>query len=266
MANTAYPLGAQKFLSAGVNLVSDTIKACLLPNGYTYSTAHEFVAALGTRIGTDQELASKSVTAGVFDADDLDFGTLAPGDTVKAIALYKDTGNTSTSPVLIYMDVVTGLPMSTNGGNFTVPWSNGAGKIARAAGPWYPLGANKLLSGAVNFPSDTIKVALLPSSYTYDANHEFLSAVGTRIGTDQTLTSKSVLNGVLDAADADFGAIVSGSTIGSAIMYKDTGNAATSPLLMRFTDVAGLPLATNGGGILLQWSNGSAKIVSMLPA
>lgn len=268
MANTSYPLGMQKLLGATIDFLDDTIKAALLPSTYTFSAAHEFVAALGTRIGTDQTLASKSITGGVLDADDLDFGALAPGNTVKAMVVYKDTGNTSTSPVLFYFDTVAGFPFATNGGALTVPWDNGVKKIARVGAPFYPLGAEKLLGADIDFSANTIKVALLPSSYVYDPAHEFLDDIAAIVGTAQTLTGKSVAGGVFDAADPSFGAIAAGSTIGSLLVYKDTGTAGTSPLLLHLTaDYAvGLPLATNGFGVSHQWSNGAAKIISLIPA
>ena len=63
------------------------------------------------------------------DADDLNFGPLAAGSTIKAIALFKDTGLPSTSPLLCYLDEVTGFPFATNGGEVAIPWSDGPAKI-----------------------------------------------------------------------------------------------------------------------------------------
>ena len=123
MANKFYPKGAEKIMRAAINFDSDTIKAVIVSDAYTFSTAHEFLSDLGTRVGTDQTLTNKSVTGGVLDADDLDFGTLAPGNTVKAIVIYKDTGNATTSPLLFYIDTALGLPFSTNGGIVTIPWT-----------------------------------------------------------------------------------------------------------------------------------------------
>jgi hypothetical protein len=266
MPNTAYPLGAQKILSGSVNFASDTIKMALLPSSYTFSAAHEFLSALGSRIGTDQTLANKSVAGGVLDGDDLDYGALAPGSTVKALVVYKDTGNSATSPVLFYFDVITGFPFATNGGALTVPWGNDAKKIARLGLPFFPLGAEKVFSGAINFLADTIKVALLPAAYVYDEAHEFLDDVGSIIGTAQTLGTKTVIGGVFDAADASFGALGGGSDIGSLLIYKDTGTAGTSPVLLHITDSVTLPLPTNGSAVSHQWSNGSAKIFSLIPA
>ena len=129
MANTLYPKGKQRMLTAGINFLTDTIKAILVTDSYTYSTAHEFRSDLGTTVGTAQTLTNKSVTDGVFDADDITFATLAPGSNLKAVILYKDTGVAGTSALIDYIDVVTGLPMATNGGDVQIQWDNGAYKI-----------------------------------------------------------------------------------------------------------------------------------------
>lgn len=134
------------------------------------------------------------------------------------------------------------------------------------ANQFYPKGAQKLMSAAINLAADTIKVALVPSTYTFSTAHEFLSDLGTSVGTDQTLANKSVAGGVFDADDAEFGAIASGNTIKAAVIYKSTGSAATSPLLCFIDEVVGFPVATNGGEQTVRWSDGSAKIISLLPA
>ena len=129
MANRLFPKGAEKILGGLINFSGDTLKAALVPNAYTYSAAHEFLSDIGTLVGTPVTLANKSVAGGVFDADDAAFGAVAAGSTVKALAVYKDTGNPTTSPLLVYFDTVTGFPFSTNGGEVTIPWSEGVAKI-----------------------------------------------------------------------------------------------------------------------------------------
>ena len=129
MANSLFPKGKQKMLSAAINFPTDTIKAILVTGGYTYSTAHEFLSDLGTTVGTAQTLTNKSVTDGVFDADDITFATLTPGSNLKAVILYKDTGVAGTSSLIDYIDTVTGLPMATNGGDVQIQWDNSAYKI-----------------------------------------------------------------------------------------------------------------------------------------
>lgn len=129
MANQFYPKGAQKLLSGQINLATDTIKMALVPGTYTFSAAHEFSTDVGPVVGSDQALTNKSVAGGVFDADDVPFGAVASGSTVNALVIFKDTGNPSTSPLLIYLDEVVGFPLATNGSEITIPWSNGAAKI-----------------------------------------------------------------------------------------------------------------------------------------
>ena len=129
MANTLYPKGKQKILSAAINFPTDTIKAILVTDSYTYSTAHEFLSDLGTTVGTAQTLANKTVTDGVLDAGDITFAALAPGSNLKAVVLYKDTGVAGTSSLIDYIDTVIGLPMATNGGDVQIQWDNGAYKI-----------------------------------------------------------------------------------------------------------------------------------------
>lgn len=128
MANKFYPKGKEKMLLAQVNWAADTIKVVLVTSAYTYSDAHEFLSDLST-VGTAQTLANKTTTNGVFDADDVAFTALATGSTVKALAIYKDTGVASTSPLLAYLDGVTGFPMATSGADALIPWSAGPAKI-----------------------------------------------------------------------------------------------------------------------------------------
>lgn len=129
MANKLYPLGAQKILGA-VNLSTDTIKAALLSDAYTYSAAHEFLSDVSaTVLDTAETLASKSITGGVFDAADVVFALVAPGANAKFVVLYVDTGVAGTSSLLYLVDTATGLTMATNGGDITVQWDNGANKI-----------------------------------------------------------------------------------------------------------------------------------------
>ena len=130
MANALYPKGNEKILSAAINFASDTIKAVVVTNAYTYSAAHELLSDLGAAlVGTAQELTNKSVANGAFDADDVTFPTLLAGNTVKAVVLYKDTGVAGSSVLIDYIDDVTGLPLATNGGDVQIQWSNGPYRI-----------------------------------------------------------------------------------------------------------------------------------------
>lgn len=263
MSNTAYPKGAEKILSGAIHFVSNTIKVALVSDAYTYSAAHEFLSSV-TRVGTDQALTGRSVTGGVLDASPLDFGVLAPGSNVKALVIYKDTGNPATSPLLFYLDAVQGLPMATNGGELSVPWDAGPNKIASVGLPFYPKAGERLLSGALPLDSAPLKAVMLPASYVYSASHENLQDLGAVTGTAVSLAGVSVTGGVLDADDVDFGLVPAGPEVGSVAIYQDTGSADTSLLVLHLTDVVGFPMTPNGSGMVVQWSNAASKIVSLL--
>jgi hypothetical protein len=108
---------------------------------------------------------------------------------------------------------------------------------------------------SIKISADTIKVALVDTgTYTFSAAHEFYSSVSGVVGTPQTLASKTVTNGVLDAADVTFTA-VSGASVEALIIYKDTGSAASSPLIAYIDTVAsGLPVTPNSGDISITWN------------
>src|SRR5574340_606680 len=129
----------------------------------------------------------------------------------------------------------------------------------------YTKGKEALLSGAFNLSGDTIKAALVKSAYTPNlATHQYLSDLGAnRLGTDQALSSKSVTSGVFDAADTTWLAVTAGDTATYVVLYKDTGNPATSPLLAILDTITNFPVTTNGGDIQVQWDNGTYKIFAL---
>lgn len=139
MANALYDLGRQKFLSGDLDFDAHTIKVALVLSTYTPNLAtNEFYDNGGGAVngnvsarvvGTPQTLATKTVTAGVADADDVTFTTVAGGSTVGFIAIYRDTGTPTTSPLIALIDTATGLPLTTNGGDITIQWDNGSNKI-----------------------------------------------------------------------------------------------------------------------------------------
>ena len=131
MANAWYRKGAEKVLLAQVNFDTDTIKARLVKNTYAQNlSTDEFISSVTAITGsTDQTLANTSVTDGVFDADDITFTAVPAGETSEGVVIYKDTGGAGTSPLLHYIDTITGFPLATNGSDITVQWDNGAYKI-----------------------------------------------------------------------------------------------------------------------------------------
>jgi hypothetical protein len=126
----------------------------------------------------------------------------------------------------------------------------------------YDKGRDAILNGDIDWTADTIKVALVTASYTPDlANDQFYSsASAAAVGSPMTLANKTSSAGVADADDVTSAALPSGSTIVAAVMFKDTGDASTSPLIAKI-DLVSTP--TNGGVVSLVWSNDGNKIFKL---
>lgn len=140
MANALFAKFKETILNPGtlgttsgdaVDLIDDNIKCVLVdhavvtPNVATHDFLDDISSAV---IATSGNLASKSVTGGVFDAADVTF-TSVSGDSCESVVIYKDTGTASTSMLIAYIDTATGLPITPSGGNITVTWDDGASKI-----------------------------------------------------------------------------------------------------------------------------------------
>ena len=123
----------------------------------------------------------------------------------------------------------------------------------------YDAGREAFLNGDIDWTNDTIKIALVDTgTYTFSQTHDFYNDVSGVVGTPQTLASKTSTAGVADAADVTFTA-VSGATVEALIIYKDTGNTATSNLIAYIDSATGLPATPNGGDITVTWDSGSNK-------
>ena len=118
----------------------------------------------------------------------------------------------------------------------------------------YPKWKEAAMSGGADhdLAAGTVKIALIDTDdYAYSDAHEFLSDVLGVVGLDQTLTTKTFLDGVLDADDPIW-ASVTGPTVEAFIIYIDTGVVATSRLYSYIdTGQIGLPVTPNGGSIRL---------------
>ncbi|MBS1722365.1 MAG: hypothetical protein JSS66_05100 [Armatimonadetes bacterium] len=123
----------------------------------------------------------------------------------------------------------------------------------------YDKGREAFLAGDADWDANTIKIALLSASYTFSQSHQYLSDVTGVVATSSALSSKTVTNGVADAADVTFSA-VTGSQVTQFIIYVDSGVAGTSRLLVYFDTATNLPVTPNGGDIGLTFDNGSNKI------
>jgi hypothetical protein len=117
----------------------------------------------------------------------------------------------------------------------------------------YPDFKEALLTAGLDLESDDIRAILVDTAdYTYSAAHNFLDdvAAGSRVAVSSALASKTITDGVFDAADKTLTA-VTGDPSEAIILYKHTGTESTSNLIAY---IDGLSVTPNGGDIVIQWS------------
>jgi len=112
----------------------------------------------------------------------------------------------------------------------------------------------------VDLDADTVKAVLIdhgtdtPNVSTDDFYNDISAGlVGSMSSAFTTKTIGSVAAGVFDADNVTFTA-VSGNSVESVNILKDTGSAATSNLIAYFDTGTGLPVTPNGGDITVTWN------------
>lgn len=130
MANALYPKAKEAFLNGSINMVANTITIALVDTGvYTYNSSHQYRNEVSnSAVISSTTLSNKTITNGVFDADDATFSSVT-GANCEALLIFQDTGVQSTSRLIAYIDSATGLPILPNGGDISVAFSSGSSKI-----------------------------------------------------------------------------------------------------------------------------------------
>ena len=139
MADVSYNYFKQQVLNGAIDLVTATLKLCLVRTGaghYIVNVASDqFLSAIaaGDRISTSAALTGTSTTAGVFDASDTVFSAVS-GAVAGALVLFIDTGSPATSTLIAYFDSYSGLPITPNGGDINIAFPVGTDKIFALVG------------------------------------------------------------------------------------------------------------------------------------
>ena len=116
---------------------------------------------------------------------------------------------------------------------------------------FYNLGLQDFTKAVTDLTSATIKVRLSrASAYTFAATHTTMTSIGTGVGTDPTLGTKSCVDGTFDAADSLWTAVASGAAIDQLVVYKFiTNDAGSTPIAF----INGFSVTPNGGDITAVW-------------
>lgn len=130
----------------------------------------------------------------------------------------------------------------------------------------YDKGRQGFLEGAIDWDTDDIRLILIDTAdYTVNlATHDNLDdiAAAAREEVSGSLGSKTVTDGVADAADVTFTA-AAGDPCEALVGYKHTGTESTSRLIFYIDTATGLPVTLNGNDVIVRWDNGANKIFKL---
>lgn len=125
MANALYDSGRNGFLTGAFNWNSDTFKVILLSSVYTVDLAnHVYTSSIGGTVAISSGIATTTALSGIADAYDITFSSVA-GTTATQFVLFHD----STKKLIAHFDTGTNIPVTPNGGDITIQWSDAANKI-----------------------------------------------------------------------------------------------------------------------------------------
>ncbi len=124
MANKLYPKSKMQFLQAGIDLASVAVRALLVDVAlYDYDDEHAFLddIPVDARVAVSGNLTGKVFgDDGSFDSDDPLFIGVT-GASIEAIVLFVQTGDESTSRLILHQDTgVDGLPLMPDGSDVQI--------------------------------------------------------------------------------------------------------------------------------------------------
>jgi hypothetical protein len=129
----------------------------------------------------------------------------------------------------------------------------------------YDNGREGFLDGTIDWDTGDIRAMLVLSTYTFSAAHEFLSSLTAYDnGRSAALASKTVTDGVADAADTTI--VATAATASKAIaIFQHTGSDATARLIGYIdTPTGGLPFTPSAGQTVnIAWDNGANRIFKL---
>lgn len=128
------------------------------------------------------------------------------------------------------------------------------------------------LAGEIDWDTAVIKVALV-RGYTFDATDKFVSdvtATGTLHVTSSALASKTITNGVADAADVTYTAVTANASNHYILIFQSSAVgggadvAASAQRVIAYIDTGtNLPIVPNGGDVTIAWDSGANKIFKL---
>jgi hypothetical protein len=126
-------------------------------------------------------------------------------------------------------------------------------------------GREGFMDGSLDWDTQDMRVMLVLSSYTFDATDKFITDLGAvDNGRSAALGSKTVTNGVADAANTSL--VATAATASKAlVVFYHTGSDATARLVCYIdTPTSGLPFTPSAGQTVnITWDDGANRIFKL---
>ena len=128
----------------------------------------------------------------------------------------------------------------------------------------FPKAKEQLLQAGINLSSADVRVMLVLSTYTYDATDEFVADLGAvDNGRSAALGSKTLTNGVFDAADSTLNATAANAS-NALVIFVHTGADATARLIAYIDNAVGLPFTPEAAQTCpIVFDNGTNRIFAL---
>lgn len=111
----------------------------------------------------------------------------------------------------------------------------------------YNNGRHLFATGAIDWPSANARASLLNGAYAPSPADKFYSDIpGGAVMKDALMESLGETNGVCFGTIPQFNAFVSPSTVVALVIYLDTGDPTSSPLIYYSDDGVGFPFQPLG--------------------
>ena len=114
------------FAKGQINWTYDTIRVVLLNSSlYTYNTSDAHLSDIPSAaiLFTSPPLSNCVVSSfGACTADTLVVPSVSSNSPIGAMYIYKDTGDPTTSTLIMYIPDYSGMPATTTGGQLTIIW------------------------------------------------------------------------------------------------------------------------------------------------
>lgn len=102
----------------------------------------------------------------------------------------------------------------------------------------YPYARELFATAQLNWVTGVWRGLLLPISYVPNFSNQFLSNItqGVRVMISEEITGKTATNGICSGNHVKFPLLFDNRFISQAIIFRDTGDEATSPLVAYIGD------------------------------